>query len=109
MDDLYSRHLLVRQIILRTLSPPPQTQNRGPRTTSFFPLGVRLLTFVCRIITGRRADGGFDLLHQNVNGVRKVQNGELILDEMVSGKLWIYRPVWESWAGSMEPKWDSGW
>jgi hypothetical protein len=48
-------------------------------------------------------------LHQNVGGVRKVQKGELIVDEMVSGKLWIYRPVWESWAGSMHPKWEAGW
>jgi len=53
--------------------------------------------------------GGFDILHQNVGGVRKVQNGELNVEELVSGKLWIYRPVWESWAGSIEPKWQNGW
>jgi hypothetical protein len=62
-----------------------------------------------RIVTGRRPDGSFDLLHQNVGGVRKVQKGELILDEMVGGKLWVYRPVYESWAGSLEPKWQNGW
>jgi hypothetical protein len=50
-----------------------------------------------------------EILHQNVGGVRKVQKGELILDEMISGKLWIYRPVWESWAGGLEPNWESGW
>jgi len=50
-----------------------------------------------------------DILHQNVGGVRKVQKGELIVDEMISGKLWIYRPVWETWAGSLEPKWEKGW
>ena len=50
-----------------------------------------------------------EILHQNVGGVRKVQKGELILDEMIGGKLWIYRPVWESWAGGLEPKWESGW
>ena len=62
-----------------------------------------------RVVTGTRGGGVADILHQNVGGVRKVQKGELILDEMVSGKLWIYRPVWESWAGSLEPKWESGW
>lgn len=59
-------------------------------------------------MTGRR-DGIVDILHQNVGGVRKVQKGELVVDELVSGKLWIYRPVWDTWAGSIEPKWESGW
>jgi hypothetical protein len=68
-----------------------------------------LLVANCRVVTGMRGDGVMDILHQNVSGVRKVQKGELNLDEMMGGKLWIYRPVWESWAGSLEPKWESGW
>jgi len=56
-----------------------------------------------------RMDRTINILHQNVGGVRKVQTGELIVDEMVSGKLWIYRPVWETWAGSVQPKWEAGW
>jgi hypothetical protein len=59
-------------------------------------------------VTGRR-DGTVDILHQNVGGVRRVQRGELVVDELVSGKLWIYRPVWDTWAGSVEPKWEGGW
>ena len=59
-------------------------------------------------MTGVRG-GVMDILHQNVGGVRKVQKGELIVDEMVSGKLWIYRPVWETWAGDIQPKWQNGW
>jgi hypothetical protein len=62
----------------------------------------------CRVVTGKTGEV-VNILHQNVGGVKKVQKGELILGEMVSGKLWIYRPVWESWAGSLEPKWDGGW
>lgn len=61
-----------------------------------------------RIVTGTR-DGVLDILHQNVGGVRKVQKGELNVDELVSGKLWIYRPIWESWAGSIKPTWENGW
>jgi hypothetical protein len=61
-----------------------------------------------RVVTGKRG-GTIDILHQNVGGVRKVQKGDLIVNELVSGKLWIYRPVWETWAGSMEPKWDNSW
>jgi hypothetical protein len=41
--------------------------------------------------------------------VRKVQKGELIVEELISGKIWIYRPVWDTWAGSLEPKWENGW
>jgi hypothetical protein len=50
-----------------------------------------------------------DILHQNVGGVRKVQKGELNVDELISGKIWIYRPIWDTWAGSLKPKWENGW
>jgi len=56
-----------------------------------------------------RGDGVVEILHQNVGGVRKVQRGELNCDEMISGKVWIYRPIWETWAGPLEPKWDNAW
>lgn len=61
-----------------------------------------------RVVTGMNGRT-VQVLHQNVGGVRKVQRGELVVEELVSGKLWIYRPVWESWCGSLEPKWDNGW
>ena len=54
-------------------------------------------------------DGVLDILEQNVGGVKKVQKGELNVEELVGGKLWIYRPVWATWAGSVEPKWDNEW
>jgi hypothetical protein len=76
----------------------------APDHTSYFPEIDRAYSSV---VTGRRG-GMVDILHQNVGGVRKVQKGELIVDELISGKIWIYRPVWDTWAGSLEPKWESG-
>ena len=60
------------------------------------------------VVTGMK-ESMVEILHQNVGGVRKVQRGELVVEELVSGKLWVYRPVWESWAGSLAPAWDSQW
>ena len=77
----------------------------APDHTSYKPRNFELTN---RVVTGKRG-GTIDILHQNVGGVRKVQKGDLIVNELVSGKLWIYRPVWETWAGSMEPKWDNSW
>jgi hypothetical protein len=88
MDGWFSGPLREHQIILR--NPHPERHLKS------------------RVVTGRNG-GAVEVLEQNVGGVRKVQKGQVVIEELVSGKLWIYRPVWESWAGSMEPKWENGW
>ena len=87
MGGSYRRLLQGLQIILR----------KSP----FYPSNTSVVTGVRNSIV--------EILHQNVGGDRKVQKGELVLEEMISGKLWIYRPVWETWAGVLEPKWENGW
>lgn len=47
-----------------------------------------------------------DVLHQNVGGVRRVQQEQHNLDELTAGDIKIFRPVWKEWAGELEAKWD---
>ena len=88
MDEWLCGPLRVHQIILRN-------KHRRHKLTS-------------RVVTGRNGRT-VEVLEQNVGGVRKVQKGQLVIEELVSGELWIYRPVWDSWAGSLEAKWENSW
>ena len=88
MDEWFSGPLQVHQITLRNSTPK-----------------ANLMSSVVTGLKGRTVE----VLEQNVGGVRKVQKGQVIIEELVSGRLWIYRPVWDSWAGSLEPKWENGW
>ena len=88
MDEWFCGPLQVHQITLRNSTPKAN--------------------LISSVVTGRNGKT-VEVLEQNVGGVRKVQKGQVILEELVSGKLWIYRPVWDSWAGSLEPKWEKGW
>lgn len=48
------------------------------------------------IVLNCNPDGSLEVIHQNVNGVKKVMKQNLVLN-VVEGTMKVYRPVTKSW------------
>jgi hypothetical protein len=57
------------------------------------------------VITGVDRNGILKVVEQNVGGSKKVQAGEYVMNELVSGEVRVYRVVGLSWIGELVPQW----